>query len=98
MALSTASRVLALTCVDPFITRDTVPRPTPARAATASSVGRSAGRPGWGAMEGSSRPRPRQTRSVEGADRFHGLEDHVEVALAPRAAGHEDDVLDPALG
>src|SRR4051812_43626815 len=40
MARSTASRDSGLTFGEPLITRETVPRPTPARAATASSVGR----------------------------------------------------------
>jgi hypothetical protein len=40
----------------------------------------------------------RAIASVEGPDRFHRVEDHVELALPPRAAGHEDDVVDPALG
>src|SRR5690606_39756330 len=44
MAASTASRALALTLGEPLITRDTVPRPTPARAATSSSVGLPPGR------------------------------------------------------
>ena len=39
-----------LTCGDPFTTRDTVPRPTPARAATASRVGRPADRVRWVVM------------------------------------------------
>src|SRR4051812_16240075 len=40
MARSTASRASGLTFGDPLTTRETVPRPTPARAATASRVGR----------------------------------------------------------
>ncbi|GGV73579.1 hypothetical protein GCM10010512_46260 [Streptomyces thermoviolaceus subsp. thermoviolaceus] len=40
MARSTAARERALTFGEPLITRETVPRPTPARAATAFSVGR----------------------------------------------------------
>jgi hypothetical protein len=40
MACSTASRAPMLTFGEPLITRETVPRPTPARTATASSVGR----------------------------------------------------------
>src|SRR5690606_29015936 len=43
MACSTALRAFSLTFGDPLITRETVPRPTPARAATASSVGRAVG-------------------------------------------------------
>src|SRR5262247_3413378 len=41
------------------------------------------------------RPRP---PSADRADRLHGVEDHVELALAPGAAGHEHDVIDPASG
>src|SRR5690606_24002665 len=40
IARSTAARAAGLTCGDPLTTRDTVPRPTPARAATSSRVGR----------------------------------------------------------
>ena len=43
-AASTASGPSRLTCGEPLITRETVPRPTPARAATSSSVGRPADR------------------------------------------------------
>ena len=39
-AASTAARVASLTRGEPLITRETVPRPTPARAATSSRVGR----------------------------------------------------------
>src|SRR5436190_23054522 len=44
MARCTAARACGLTCGEPLTTRDTVPRPTPARAATWSSVG---GLPDW---------------------------------------------------
>src|SRR5215217_6479757 len=44
MAFSTTARASGLTCGDPFTTRETVPRPTPACAATWSSVGRPADR------------------------------------------------------
>src|SRR5690606_18928493 len=44
IAFSTAWRARGLTCGEPLITRDTVPRPTPARAATWSRVGRPADR------------------------------------------------------
>src|SRR5690606_411756 len=40
IARSTAARAAGLTCGEPLTTRDTVPRPTPARAATSSRVGR----------------------------------------------------------
>ncbi|GAA2628299.1 hypothetical protein Adu01nite_63750 [Paractinoplanes durhamensis] len=40
MASSTAALARGLTWADPFTTRDTVPRPTPARTATSSRVGR----------------------------------------------------------
>src|ERR1044072_6829869 len=40
MARCTASRAFSLTLGEPLMTLDTVPRPTPARAATASRVGR----------------------------------------------------------
>jgi hypothetical protein len=40
IASSTAALALGLTCADPLTTRDTVPRPTPARSATWSRVGR----------------------------------------------------------
>src|SRR6476646_5162285 len=40
MARCTASRAFSLTFGEPLMTLDTVPRPTPARAATASRVGR----------------------------------------------------------
>src|SRR5262245_1840823 len=44
MACSTAALAVGLTCGEPLTTRDTVPRPTPACAATSSSVGRPADR------------------------------------------------------
>src|SRR6185369_12196410 len=44
MASSTAAFADADTCGEPLTTRDTVPRPTPARAATSSRVGRPADR------------------------------------------------------
>ncbi len=44
-AASTAALVCSLTLEDPLITRDTVPRPTPARTATSSRVGRPPLRP-----------------------------------------------------
>src|SRR5262245_33529235 len=47
MACWTAAFASGLTCGEPLTTRDTVPRPTPARAATSSSVGRPADRLRW---------------------------------------------------
>ena len=46
IAASTAALACGLTWGDPLRTRDAVPRPTPARAATASSVGRPGDRSG----------------------------------------------------
>src|SRR5258706_8878321 len=87
MARSTASRAPSLTWGDPLTTRDAVPRPTPARAATSSRVGRPGDR-GCSFTGDDVTSRRRVNRQAM-------VGDHVGVPVGARLAGaHQRVVVD----